>query len=174
MLVDPMCEVRPFEVMKLTSGVTKRVLVLSPMVGLKVHFIQSSRICAGSSCPACAVGLAGKFQGYLCVLWESSRWLLRLTSNSARRGADAGLFVAGTVLQVSKPREKRPLVLECETTLKAFDREAILSRVELLSVVARLHGLPGCVPGMSFDEAAETVQSCAVECMRLALAAAKR
>lgn len=169
MLVDPTCEARPFEVMKLTVGRMKRVLVLSPMVGLKVHFIQSSRICAGSICPACAVGLAGKFQGYVCVLHESTRWLLRLTSNSARLATDAGLLVAGTVLQVSKPREKRPLRIECETTLKTFDRDAILSRVELLSVVARLHGLPGLPPSMSFDEGVENVADHAVACMRLAL-----
>ena len=174
MLVDPTCEARPFEVMKITVGRTKQVLVLSPLLGLKIHFIQSSRICAGNICPACAVGLAGKFQGYLCVLYEGNRWLLRLTSKTGMVGTDAGLFVPGTVLQVSKPREKRPLVIECETTLKTFDREAILSRVELLSVVARLHGLPGIVPGMSFEEGVESVSSCAVECMRLALAAAKR
>lgn len=172
MLVDPTCEARPFEVMKLSVGFTKRVLVLSPLVGLKVHFIVSSRICAGSICPACAVGLAGKFQGYVCVLFESSRWLLRLTSNSARRAADAGLFVAGTVLQVSKPREKRPLAIECETTLKEFDRDSILSRVELLSVVARLHGLPGLPPGMSFEEGVSNVADHAVACMRLALKSA--
>lgn len=171
MLVDPTCEARPFEVMKLNAGRIRRVLVLSPLVGLKVHFIRSSRICAGNTCPACSVGLSGKFQGYLCVAWEGSRWLLRLTGTSARKGADSGVFVPGTVLNVSKPREKRPLLLEAEKILKTFDRDAILSRVELLSVVARLHGLPGLPVGMTFDEGVENVAQNATACMRLALAA---
>lgn len=172
MLVDPMCEARPFEVLKFSIGRTKRLLVLSPLVGLKVHFISSSRICAGASCPACAVGLAGKFQGYLAVMYQGGRWLLRLTAPPARKGTDAGLFVAGTVLQVSKAQERRPLAVECETTLKTFDRDAIMSRVELLSVVARLHGLPGLPQGMTFEEGVENVGESAVACMRLALAAA--
>lgn len=169
MLVDPQVDVRPFEVLSFSPGRAKRVLVLSPMIGFKVHFIHSSRICAGASCPACAVGMAGKFQGYVVVMFDSQRRLLRLTAGPAKIGSEAGIFVAGTILEVSKCAARRPLVCLVEGTSKKFDASNVVSRVELLSVVARLHGLVPVPAECSFEAGIEVIKTNAQQVCRLAL-----
>lgn len=169
MLCDPEVDVRPFQVLAFSPGRSKRLLVLSPMIGFKVHFIQSSRICAGASCPACAIGMAGKFQGYVVVMYDRQRRLLRLTAGPAKLGSEAGMFVAGTILEVSKCAEKRPLVCLVEGTSKKFDPSNVVSQVELLSVVARLHGLTGVPVGCGFDAGIECVKTNAQQVCRLAL-----
>lgn len=169
MLCDAEVDVRPFEVLAFSPGYPKRILVLSPMIGFKIHFIHSSRICAGPSCPACAIGMAGKFQGYVVVMFEQQRRLLRLTAKPAKAGAEAGIFVAGTILTIVKPRVKRPLECVCDGTSKKFDPSNVVSRVELLSVVARLHGLVAAGSELGFDAAVEVIKTNAMQVCRLAL-----
>lgn len=169
MLVDPEVDVRPFDVLVLSPGFPKVVLVLSPMIGFKIHFIDSSRICSGLSCPACAIGMAGKFQGYVVVMFERQRRLLRLTAKPGKIGSESGLFVPGTILEVVKPRAKRPLELSEKGMSQKFDPANIVSRVELLSVVARLHGLLAAGAELGFEAAVEVIKTNAMQVCRLAL-----
>lgn len=169
MLVSPKLEARPFEVMKFRVGVPRRVLVLSPLLGLNTHYLGASKLCAGSACPACLAGISGKFAGYLCVLFEAQRRLIRLTQNAAHQGELGDQFRPGRVLEVVKERERRPLITTPIGDSKTFDRSAIISRVELLSVVARLHGLPRVPDGLGFDRAIEGVAAAALTACRLAM-----
>lgn len=169
MLCDPEVDVRPFEVLSFSPGRSKRLLVLSPMIGFKVHFIHSSRICAGPSCPACAVGMVGKFQGYVVVMYDRQRRLLRLTAGPAKLGSEAGIFVAGTILEVSKCAARRPLVCLVEGLSKKFDPSNVVSQVELLSVVARLHGLQPAAADCGFEAAIECIKTHAQQVCRLAM-----
>lgn len=169
MLCDPEVDVRPFQVLSFSPGFPKRVLVLSPMIGFKIHFIHSSRICAGPSCPACARGMAGKFQGYVVVMFDRERRLLRLTAAPAKSGVELGLWTAGTIVNIVKTRSRTPLICTVEATSTKFDAANCVGRVELLSVVARLHGLVGVPDGCGFEAGIEAVKTNAMQVCRLAL-----
>ena len=157
MLVEPSLEVRPYEVLKWTPRERRSLLVLSAFVGLQVHFLGSSKICAGTLCPACRSGVPAKFAGYVAVLSESMVRLLRLTHYSAYYGVENGLFVPGLVIEAVKPREKRPLTLLSLGKAPSFQVSSVISRVELLSVIAALHGLPRLPDGVSFESGQEIV-----------------
>lgn len=169
MLVDPKVEVRPYEVLKFSIGFPKRLLVLSVLCGIDVHFLGSSRICGGVACAACKSGLASKFAGYVAVLSEGTRRLLRLTSDSARYGLDLGVWQPGEVIDVEKFKERRPLRIVGVAERESFDRSARVSSVELLSVVARLHGLPGLDPGWRVGDCKKLVEKNAASMIVLAL-----
>lgn len=170
MLAEPKLEERPFEVMKFAICVEKRVLVLSACCGINTHYLSRSLICGGLECPACKCGLARKYVGYVAVLWHGQRRLLRLTQWSARVGNDDGLFVPGRIVRVVKPKERRPLVLNGDGDSMSFQGAAVITRLQLLSVVARLHGLPGLPDGISEADAKQLVQRNGVTSIRLALA----
>lgn len=170
MLVEPKVARRPFDVLKFRVGVPMRVLCVSPLVGLNTHFLGATKICGGDACPACLTGIPAKYAGYVVVMYDHQRRLMRLTQQSAFLGDEQGMFVAGRILEVEKQRERRPVRLVDCGDVKTFDRHAIVSRVELLSVIARLHGLPGLEPGWSIAMGMDAVSRSAVTCVRLALA----
>lgn len=169
MLVDPKLEARPFEVLKWYAGQMRRVLVLSPLVGINSHFLGSSKICAGEGCPACRSGVPAKYSGYVCVLFSSTVRLLRLTSAAAYYGNDQAHFVPGRVLEVIKQKERQPLSIVSPCDAKDFDRAAVIGRVELLSTLAALHGLPRMEPTWSFEQCVELMSKNARQSCRLAL-----
>jgi len=142
MLCDPTTVARPYEVLPFSVGFAKRVLVLSRLEGIATHFIRASRICPGDGCPACLRGLPAKYQGYVAVSFERSIRLLRLTQAAAAAGEMDGCWIPGSVVKVRKDRERRPFVVEFEKEHVQFNRSQVISRVELLNVIARLHGLP--------------------------------
>lgn len=169
MLVEPKLTARPFDVVKFRIGVPMRVLCVSSLIGINTHFLDSTRICGGDRCPACLSGIAAKYQGYIVVLYESQRRLIRLTQQSAFFGADQGMFTPGRIIEIEKERERRPVRLVDVGDCKTFDRSAIVARVELLSVLARLHGLPGIDPSCSIEEGQKLVAHAACTQVRLAL-----
>ena len=169
MLADPKIEERPFEVLKISAGRSELVMVLSTLCGVKVHFLGRSRICAGEGCPACLVGLPAKYTGYVAVLLRATERLLRVTSGAARFGDENGLWVPGRIVLVEKTRDRRPLGLEGRGDAKSFEARSSLSRVRMLSVVARLHGLPELEYGWSENQAKDVVRHSAQTCLRLAL-----
>lgn len=169
MLAEPKLECRPFEVLKFPVLVERRVLVLSPLVGINTHYFERSLICAGSSCPACKRGIAFKYAGYVVVFYEGVNRLLRLTSTAAVIGGDAALFVPGRVIRVVKTKERRPLTLMGDGDARRFDLSSAISRLELLSVVARLHGLPGLPDGIGEQDAERLVCRNAESLIGLAL-----
>lgn len=172
MLAEAKMESRPFEVLKFAVGFERRVLVLSPLIGINTHYLERSLICAGRSCPACKRGIAFKYAGYVVVWVEGVNRLLRLTATAAVIGGDAGLFVPGRVVRVVKTKERRPLTLMGDGDARQFDEGSIVSRLELLSVVARLHGLPGLPDGIQEQEAKQLVERNALTSVELALARA--
>lgn len=169
MLVDPSSVVRPFEVLKFRVGVPMRVLVCSPCLGVNTHFLGSTRICAGENCPACLAGIPSKYQGYIVILYDCQRRLMRLTAASAKVGSDQGMFTPGRIIEVEKERERRPVRLLDVGDLATFAREQIVSRIELLSVLARLHGLPPVPDGAGMDDALDLVACAARTNLRLAM-----
>lgn len=169
MLAEPKLESRPFEVMKFPVLVERRVLVLSPLVGINTHYFDRSVICGGRSCPACKRGIAFKYAGYVVVWHEGVNRLMRLTATAAVIGGEGGLFVPGRVIRVVKPKERRPLTLMGDGDARQFDVSTIISRIELLSVVARLHGLPGLPDGIPEKAALELVERNAATAVALAL-----
>lgn len=169
MLVDPTCEVKMWEVLKFSVGFPRRVLVLSILCGINAHFLGSSRICGGDACPACKSGIASKFVGYVAVQYERKQRLLRLTGTSATVGMNLGLWQAGHVIEVEKFKERRPLRIVGSGELAGFSRSAAVGAVELLSVVARLHGLPGLDVGLTLNDAKELLEKSAVVSVGLAL-----
>lgn len=169
MLVDPKLEARPFEVLKWTPSWPRRVLVLSPLCGVKTHFLGSSKICGGDSCPACRSGIPGKYAGYVAVLFEATVRLLRLTSASAYLGEQQGQYIPGRILEIVKLKERTPLQIVDVGDSKTFDRSAVISRVELLSTVAALHGLPRMEPTWPFDQCVTLIEKNACTSVRLAM-----
>lgn len=169
MLVKPKLEARPFEVLKWTPGFPRRVLVLSPLCGVNTHFLDSSKICGGDACPACRAGISGKYSGYVAVLFESTVRLLRLTSGSAYLGEEQGHYVPGRVLEVVKLKERTPLQIVYTGDSKQFDVSAVISRVELLSTVAALHGLARLDISRPFDECVVGMMKSACTSVRLAM-----
>lgn len=169
MLAEPRLEDRPYEVLKVGVGGRLRVLVLSMLCGVNVHFLGSSRICGGNRCEACKAGLASKYAGYVACSLSGRRRLLRLTSTSAQLGLKAGLFQPGMVLQVEKLKERKPLLLVGVGDESKFDRSARVSAIALLSIVARLHGLPGLDLSWSVTEALDLVKKNACSSVRLAM-----
>lgn len=169
MLAEPKLESRPFEVMKFPVLVERRVLVLSPLVGINTHYFERSLICGGRSCPACKRGIAFKYAGYVVVFYEGVNRLMRLTATAASLGSDAALFVPGRVLLVTKVKERRPLMLLGDGDARLFDASTAISRLQLLSVVARLHGLPGLPDGIDEINATRLVERNAATSVDLAL-----
>ena len=173
MLADPKVEERPFEVLKIAAGRSQRVLVLSTLCGVKIHFLGRSLICAGSDCPACEVGLTAKYTGYVVVLLRGTERLLRVTSGAAAFGTEHALWVPGRILVVSREKERASLELDAQGDVVGFSDGARLSRVMLLSAVARLHGLPELSGDWSEAQAVEAVRHSAETCLRLALRGAR-
>lgn len=174
MLAEPRKMDRPFEVLKFPVLVERRLLVLSPLVGIYTHYFSRSVICAGTICPACARGIGHKYQGYVAVFYDGGTRLLRLTSNSAAVGGDEGFFTPGRVLKVVKTAARRPLTLMSDGDVSDFDRYTVVSRLALISVVCRLHSLPPLPDGISEDEARDLVYRNAATSVGLALAEAAR
>ena len=169
MLVKPKLEARPYEVLKWTPGYPRAVLVLSPLVGLNTHFLGSSKICGGEACPACRAGIPGKYAGYVAVLFEATVRLLRLTAGSAVLGEDQAHYTPGRILEIVKQKERQPLQIVTLGDAKQFDVSAVISRVELLSSVAALHGLPRVGPDWPFGDAVKAVADNACTAARLAM-----
>lgn len=169
MLADPKNEARPFDVLKFSAGHPVQTMVLSPLLGVKTHFLRQSRLCAGETCPACLSGVPSKYAGYVVTLYRQQRRLLRLTQAAAFVGDTGGMFVPGRVIEVFKQRERRPLSIVVVGDSQTFDQRSIVSRVELLNIVARLHGLPAASEGNPFDRALEEVIENAAKNVRLAL-----
>lgn len=169
MLVKPKLEVRPYEVLKWSPGWPRKVLVLSPLIGVNTHFLGSSKICGGDSCPACRSGIPAKYAGYVAVLFEATVRLLRLTSASAILGEDQGQYVPGRILEVIKPKERKALQIVQVGDAKQFDVSAVISRVELLSVVCALHGLPRLEPTWPIEQCEKLVGKNACQAVRLAM-----
>lgn len=169
MLAEPKLESRPFDVLTFQVGFARRVLVLSPLVGVNTHYFKRSLICGGRSCPACKRGIAYKYAGYVAVFFEGVNRLMRLTATAAVIGLEAALFVPGRVLLAEKPMERRPLTLIGDGDARDFNGSLAISRVDLLCVVARLHGLPGLPDGISEYEAARLVERNAAMNVDLAL-----
>lgn len=169
MLVKPKLEARPFQVLKWTPGFPRRVLVLSPLCGVNTHFLGSSKICGGDACGACRAGIPAKYAGYVAVLFESTVRLLRLTSGSAFLGEELGHYVPGRILDVIKQRERRPLQIVCAGDAKQFDVASVISRVELLSTVGALHGLPRLDIRRRFDDQVVGLLKSACTAVRLAM-----
>lgn len=169
MLVDPKVEVQTYEVIKFLIGFPERLLCLSVLCGIDTHFLGSSKICGGSACPACKSGIASKFVGYVAVLFKARRRLLRLTAASARYGLESGVWQPGQVIEVEKFQERRPLRVVGVNSRAVYERAATVSSVELLSVVARLHGLPGLDLAWTIDDCKKIVEKNAVTSVGLAL-----
>lgn len=174
MLAEPRLMDRPFEVLKFPVMVERRVLVLSPLIGIYTHYLERSLVCGGASCPACQRGIGHKYQGYVAVFYDGGPRLLRLTTNAAAVGDDAGIFTPGRVVKVVKTAARRPLTLMSDGDGRDFDRYTVVSRLALLSVVCRLHGLPLLPEGIEEAEARELVERNASTAVGLALAAAER
>ena len=169
MLVDPKNEARPFDVLKLSAGRPIQVMVLSPLLGIQTHFLRQSRLCAGETCPACLSGIPSKYAGYVVVLYRSTRRLLRLTQVAACGGEMSSAFVPGRILEAYKKLERRPITLQTMGDSKTFDQSAIVSRLELLNVVARLHGLAAAADHAGFDQALVEIAKNASKCCTLAI-----
>lgn len=169
MLAEPKLEDRPFQVLSWSVGVPRRLLILSPCVGVNTHYMARSLICGGPRCPACKSGIAGKYSGYVVVFWEGRNRLLRLTQGSAFLGCEAGYFVPGRVLIVEKPKERQQLLLRPEGDGKDVNRFSFVSRIQLLSIVCRLHGLPAVPQEITDDEAIDLVHKNGSELIRLAM-----
>lgn len=174
MLAEPRKMDRPYEVLKFPIRVERRLLVLSPLVGIYTHYFSRSVICAGNICPACSRGIGHKYAGYVAVFYDGGTKLLRLTANSAAAGCDEGMFTPGRVVKVVKAAARRPLTLMGDGDVRDFDRYTVVSRLALASVVCRLHGLPALPDGISEDEARELVYRNAATAVGLALAEAAR
>lgn len=169
MLAEPRLQDHPFEVLKVGVGGRLRVLVLSTLCGVNVHFLGSSRICGGDRCVACKAGLASKYAGYCAVSLMGRRRLLRLTSTSAQLGLNAGLFQPGMVLEVEKLKERKPISLVGVGDERSFDRDSAVSAIALLSIVARLHGLPGLDLGWTVSDGQDLVKKNACSAVKLAM-----
>lgn len=169
MLVDPTCDVRMWDVLKFTIGYPRRLLVCSVLCGINVHFLGSSRICAGDDCPACKSGVASKFSGYVAVLAAGKRQLLRLTGMSATMGMNKGLWQAGMIIDVDKNKERHPLRVIGLGQSSDFSSSSRVGPVELLGVVARLHGLPGFDETWALEDALRALEKNAKTAILIAL-----
>lgn len=169
MLVEPKLEARPYEVLKWSPGFPRRVLVLSPLCGVNTHFLGSSKICGGDSCPACRAGIPAKYAGYVAVLFESTVRLLRLTSASAFLGQEQGQYVPGRILDVVKHKERKPLQIVQVGDSLHVDVSSVISRVELLSSVAALHGLPRFDASWPIERCLKLIVKNACTSVRLAM-----
>lgn len=169
MLAEPKLEDRPFQVLSWTAGVPRRLLILSPCVGINTHYMGRTLICGGELCPACKSGIAGKYSGYVVVFWDGRNRLLRLTQAAAYVGREAGYFTPGRVLIVEKPKERQALTMMPDGDAADVNRFAFHSRMQLLSIVARLHGLPAVPQDITEEEATDLVHRNAAELIRLAL-----
>lgn len=169
MLAEPKLEDRPFQVLTWTAPQSRRLLILSPCVGISTHYMERTLICGGVECPACKRGIAAKYAGYVVVFCNGRNRLLRLTQGPAAVGADNGLFQPGRVLIVQKLRERHPLFLTPDGDASGVDRFAFHTRLQLLSIVARLHGLPVVPDGMTEEQAKEAVEANACTSLRLAM-----
>lgn len=169
MLAEPKLEDRPFQVLTWTAPQSRRLLVLSPCVGISTHYMKRTLICGGVECPACKCGIAGKYAGYVVVFSSGRNRLLRLTQGPSLVGAEGGLFSPGRVLIVQKLRERHGLTLTPDGDVVGADRWSFHTRLQLLSIVARLHGLPVVPEEMTEEEAIEVVHSNACTSLRLAM-----
>lgn len=169
MLAEPKLEDRPFQVLSWSPGVPRRLLILSPCVGINTHYMSRTLICGGVQCPACKSGIAGKYSGYVVVFWDGRNRLLRLTQGAAFVGLEAGYFVPGRVLMVEKPKERQSLKMMPDGDCVDVNCFSFHSRLQLLSIVARLHGLPQVPQEMTEVEAGDLVHRNASELIRLAM-----
>lgn len=170
MLAEPKLEDRPFQVLSWSPPQSRRLLILSPCVGISTHYMARTLICGGVACPACKCGIAGKYAGYVVVFCNGRNRLLRLTQGPSLVGAEGGLFQPGRVLIVQKLRERHPLTLAADGDGKDVCRFSFHTRLQLLSIVARLHGLPAVAHEMEEPEAIDLVHLNACTSIRLAMA----
>lgn len=169
MLAEPSLVDRPYEVLKVVVGGRARVLVLSTLCGVNTHFFARSLICGGGVCEACKSGIASKYAGYVAVSWQGRRRLLRLTSTSAQLGLDDGAFQPGLVIEVEKAKDRQPLNVIVVEFEKSFDSGAVVAPISLLSIVARLHGLPAVGDEMSVSAGRAAVEEAARFHLRVAM-----
>ncbi len=169
MLAEPKLEDRPYQVLSWSPGHPRRLLILSPCVGINTHYMRRTLICGGDDCPACKSGIAGKYTGYVVVFWQGRNRLLRLTQGPSLVGAEGGLFAPGRVLIVVKPKERHALTLTPAGDGADVNRFCFHTRLQVLSIVSRLHGNPAVPQELDEDEAIALVRRNSVAAMRLAM-----
>lgn len=169
MLAEPKLEDRPYQVLTWSPPQTRRLLILSPCVGINTHYMRRTLICGGDACPACKCGIAGKYVGYVVVFWHGFYRLLRLTQGPSLVGAEGGLFQPGRVLFVEKAKERQALSLLAGRDAADVDRFSFHTRLQVLSIVARLHGLPVVPQELDEDQAIAVVRRNTCAAIGLAL-----
>lgn len=129
-----------YSVIRLSSNAAFECIVLSPLVGLRVHFDRSSLICPRTDCPACGIGRNTKYAGYLVVWADASRRLLRLTEQAARSVERLGIAQPGSIWSVTKAGSRRPLQIS-ELKFKEVPPHLSCSTAHVLRRLALLHTL---------------------------------
>jgi len=131
---------RPYSVLRLPTRGTVAVLLLSDLVGFRVHFERSSLICPREDCPACRTGRSTKYVGY-CVVWSGEqRQLLRLTEAAARSVESRQLAFPGAVWSIEK-RGSRSTPVVTELPPRDLKPGQLVDTREVLARVAMLHSL---------------------------------
>jgi hypothetical protein len=151
---------RPYSVLRLPSRGTISVLLLSDLIGFRVHFERSSMLCPREDCPACRSGRNTKYVGYTVVLSGEQRQLLRLTEAAARSVERQQLAYPGAVWMIEK-KAARSTPQISELAVRDLKPGQAVNHREVLARVALLHSLGVIDPAQPLADLQEQIATSA-------------
>lgn len=144
-------------ILHIERGSPVRVLALSVMEGVYVHFEGRSLVCPGDSdCRLCGVGRSKRFVGFFAVLSRDQRFLVRLTAQAAMRMLNHPPK-PGKIYQIESRGQKKPLDVAA-TGFAEIPSGQQMERTELLRLLMSIHGLGLPNGGESEEELLQLAQ----------------